>query len=49
MSATRCASYIKERTLETLRNHNFHRAINSFFLMFGRYAQTWLISFRTLL
>jgi len=40
MSTTRCASFIKERTLETLRDHNSHRAINSFFPMFGRYAQT---------
>jgi len=33
MSATRCASYIKEHTLETLRDHNSHRTINNFFPM----------------
>jgi len=31
----RDASYIKERTLETLRDHNSHHAINSFFLMWS--------------
>lgn len=41
-------SYIKERTLETSRDHNFRRAINSFSpMLFGRYPQTWLINFRT--